>query len=160
MIETLEKNRFTDLGGERVYYKDNIVVYKTNNINTVDALNGKGWCPNEPGMKNYIGPLYVIVKILPNGIKIKGGMDTGYGTLRYINDKTMTMEDAKKYIDIIDTVYTDEVLMNITPKMKNKKYILPDMWLLRKLNNRINTVIRKNKNIIELLLKQKVDNFT
>jgi len=87
-------------------------------------------------------------------------MDVGYGTLRYINDKTMSMEDAKKYIDIINTVYTDDVLMNITPKIKNRKYILPDMYLLKKLNNRINATINKNKNIIQLILKQKVDNFT
>ena len=156
MIETLEKNRFTDLGLECVFHEEDIVVYKTDQINMVDKLNGKGWCPDEPGMENYIGPLYVIVKILLNGIKIKGGMDVGYGTLRYLNDKTMSMSDAKKYIKIIDTVYTNDVLMKITPKMKNKEYILPDMWLLKGLNERINNTISKNKNIIQLLLKQKV----
>ena len=157
MLETLEKNRFTDAGLECIFHEEDIVVYRTDQINLVNKLNGKGcWCPNEPGIKNYIGPLYAIVKILPNGIKIKGGMDVGYGTLRYINDKTMSMSDAKKYIKIIDTVYTDDVLIKITPKMKNKKYILPDMWLLKKLNSRIDTTIRKNTNILQLILKLKI----
>lgn len=158
MTETLNDNRFVRLGCECVYDHEDIVVYKAQQNCDVDILTGTGWCPVEhleQGVINYRGPLYAIVKILPNGIKIKGGMDVGFGTLRYVNDKTMSMKHAKQYVGVIDNVYTDDVLLDIQPKTKNGEPVLPDMWLLRHVNDRVHAVMSKNKHVIQLLYKQK-----
>jgi hypothetical protein len=165
MVETMNKNRLTEAGCICTYQWKDFAVYTTDDVNVMNTSTGcNAWCPvesNRPrGMENYLGPLYAIVKILPTGIRIKGGMDVGYGTLRYLNDKTMSYKHANEYINIVDTIYTDNVLLNIKPKMKNGVYILPDMWLLRKLNLRINETICKNKNIIRLLCKQKLDKYS
>lgn len=169
MTESSDKNRFTEAGLNCVYNKDNIHLYEIETYyQFVKCGSTTGYCcmrnPSE-WLKEYRRPLYAIVKILPGGIKIIGGADVGYGTFRYTNNKMIQLNEARKYIDVIDEIYTDSALMSIEPKNKWQtdlpipgEEVLPDMWFLRGVSDRVNQAMLKNNKVVQAVYQHTIAN--
>lgn len=166
MTENSDKNRFTDAGVECVYTKDDYRLYKIENYyQFVKCGYTTGYCcmrNRAEWEQEYMLPLYAIVKILPKGIKIVGGADVGFGTFRYKDNKVIHLKQAREMIDIIDHIYTDDVIENITPKNKwetdlpiQGEEVIPDMWFIRKVSDRVNSAVLRNKKILEIVYQHK-----
>ena len=163
-METATDNRFTKAGFECVFFKDNIQLYRGKTYE--DFLVGSfhtGWCNQDSREKfeeEYSGEyLYTIVKILPNGIKVVGGIDSGYAKITLPNNVDMPFEKMKEYFDAIDFVFTDEVISNIKPFCSfggRKDHPIGDVPTLMKLSPRINKAILKNKTIMKIIAEQKM----
>ena len=163
-METATDNRFTKAGFECVFFKDNIQLYRGKTYE--DFLVGSfhtGWCNQDSREKfeeEYSGEyLYTIVKILPNGIKVVGAIDSGYAKITLPNNVDMPFEKMKEYFDAIDFVFTDEVISNIKPFCSfggRKDHPIGDVPTLMKLSPRINKAILKNKTIMKIIAEQKM----
>ena len=152
------KNKFTAAGCECVHVDGDYRVYKIETLEqAISTTNTTCWCASNPKKfdTSHTPHKYVVVKILKNGLsKIIAGVDLGFGLIRMPNNDVITQDRLKPISNIIDHLFTDEVIDSITPKGTDG-YMIPDIWIHRNISPRIFQKLIKNCSVVQSIYLSK-----